>query len=203
MMLFGCIDSPGQEAFSVIHHLFISPYAVSVIVFSMHHVRENEDSCMRGIAQWVNSIIVHTLDEETNRMSPIVFVGTHKDTQPHPEFHGHISQRLFEVFGNSIAWNSVIPDMTSSLNFFPVDNTKGRDDDVVITRLMGVFEATLARAEYVNKLIPLTWLKCLDNIKATGSSYQLMQEVKRIATESGLHEDDLLPFLRFMHKVIY
>ena len=98
----------------------------------------HEIACLRGLSDWLNSLIVHTYSENDSlsgvppTMAPVVFVGTHKDTVSDPTKHEEISTKLHNEFSKSIAWDFVLFNHdgvghrgTTTLNFFPVDNTKG------------------------------------------------------------------------------
>jgi len=164
------LDFGGQSTFSVIHHLFISPYSICVLVFSMEWFKSHETQCLRGLSDWLNSVIVHTYSDSNLNcpptMAPIVFVGTHKDVVSSPAEHEEISTKLHFEFSKSVAWDFVLFNKnglghrgTTTLNFFPVDNKQGRSDPTMI-QLIEIFEKTLEASDYVNEEKPLTWLKC-------------------------------------------
>lgn len=194
----------------MIHNMFISPFSISVLVFSMQSMCDNEDECLEGLATWLTSIIIHTFDERTGSMSPIVFVGTHKDIVRDPAVHERINTILRDKFHQSNAWNHVLKydkhqgqRSRAVFNFFPVDNTRGRADPTV-QDLMATIEGTLARADYVNKMVPLQWLKCLDlfmDKKRDHTCAVAYADVKSLAGNLGIVDNEVDEFLTFMNKV--
>ena len=86
------------------------------------------------------------------------------------------------------------------MNFFPVDNKLGRRDPA-IGRLMAICEDTMSASSYVKQRIPLTWLKCLDTLKATHKNALALQEVNDLAVSCHVKTEDIPSFLRFMRKV--
>jgi len=141
-------------------------------------------------------------------MSPIAFVGTHKDLVNDPGDHERISTALHDAFHSSLAWDFwVLRDNEGEgqrgrtmMNFFPVDNKLGRRDPA-IGRLMAICEDTMSASSYVKQRIPLTWLKCLDTLKATHKNALALQEVNDLAVSCHVKTEDIPSFLRFMRKV--
>jgi len=76
-------DYGGQTVFNVIHHLFLTRYGVYTLVFNMEQLVSEDpavrEHCLSTISFWLNSIVVHTWDTNTETMAPMVIVGTHKD----------------------------------------------------------------------------------------------------------------------------
>lgn len=196
--------------FSVIHHLFFSSNGISAIVFSLTEMVTNTERCLDGIRRWLNSVISHTLTEAPIRMTPIVFIGTHRDEVPSASDHEQISHMLEEAFGRSIAWSGrfVLSDEfgvgtrgSTTLHFFPIDNTLGRSDPTMI-RLLSLFETTIAKSDYVNQMIPLTWLKCIDELTDQKTNYLPLSAVRDIASRVGVESNtELVDLLTFLNKV--
>lgn len=175
----------------------------------MEMMLEDTEQCLNELRKWMDAIIVHTMDESTRpvTMSPIVFVGTFKDKVRDAEKHKEISRVLADAFqksspawlsGNIIKYQQI--NEVDELNFFPVDNTKGREDETVL-HLMNALEATLERAESVNQQIPLTWLKCLDKVVANKQGWLSREEVEREALTLGISKSETVDFIRFMTQV--
>eukprot|EP00924_Labyrinthula_sp_SR-Ha-C_P013131 snap_masked-scaffold_12-processed-gene-10.27-mRNA-1 protein AED:1.00 eAED:1.00 QI:0/0/0/0/1/1/6/0/640 len=61
-------DFGGQEVFSSLHHLFMNPNAVYVLVFNLTK-QNNED--MNRLKFWLNSVVKNA------RRAPIIFIGTY------------------------------------------------------------------------------------------------------------------------------
>ena len=108
-----------------------------------------KEQCLEYLKFWMNSVVVHTLNTETNETAPIALVGTRKDKVSSPGDHQKISTILYEAFSNSVAWPFVLENERAegangltNLFFFPVDNTNGRRDPTVV-QLMNLVEETI------------------------------------------------------------
>lgn len=186
-----------------------SPYGISLLVFSMEWLFSNKEECLQGLNNWINAIVVHAYDDTVSppTMCQIVFVGTHKDVISSAADHEKISNILHAEFYHSIAWAYLLSNEdgvgvrgTTTLNFFPVDNTLGRADPTVKS-LMTLLEQELEKSEFVNQSIPFTWLKCLDLITERKETHFALSEVQRVAESINLVGRGVTDFLQFMNKV--
>ena len=108
-----------------------------------------KSQCLEYLKFWMNSVVVHTLNNETGETAPVALVGTRKDKVSDPASHQKISTLLYETFCNSVAWPYVLENDSAegangiaSLFFFPVDNQMGRKDNTVL-KLMNMVEETI------------------------------------------------------------
>ncbi|CAM9943761.1 unnamed protein product, partial [Ectocarpus fasciculatus] len=204
-------DYGGQSVFNVIHHLFLTPSGVYVLVFNMESLVSGEEERQLALSYmrfWLNSIIVHAFDRTTGATAPIVIVGTRKDKVPDPEKHAEISTLIYENFKGCRAWPSVLSNKSGSsnraktlLHFFPVDNTLHRNDPVMAD-MMSAVEEKLKSSRYSNQLIPLTWFKCHDTMVATKKSCLSLLEVTRISRVCGLvNDEEVHCFLFFLSEM--
>ena len=136
----------GQEIMAPLLQFYMDANGLDILVFSMVDMTRGEEAwrvCISEIERWLNSVISHTYDIKTRKMASVVFVGTHMDVvSSSRDISGinalceTVSNRLYDAFANSPAWPFVLPNehgknsagARTQLNFFGVDNTKGRDD---------------------------------------------------------------------------
>ena len=203
-------DYGGQTVFNVIHHLFLTRYGVYTLVFNMEQLVSEDaavrESCLSTISFWLNSIVVHTWNVETESMAPIVIVGTHKDIVNQQADHERISQILHGKFCSSVAWPWIQENEETeaegglSLCFFPVDNRKSRKDKSVI-RMMKLIEDVIDKSDYVHVERPLTWLQTMDKLTASGKAYLPLVEVEAIAAECEVPRDAVPSLLGFLNEM--
>jgi len=144
--------------------------------------------CFYFIRFWLDSIAAHTWDDETQTGAPIFLVGTHKDKVERRVDHEEISKRLFEEFGSHPAWRLVVPykgKQVSGLNFYPVDNTKSRDDEVLCD-LMEAMQRTIEEEAYVQKKVPLKWIAAFEDFRSDTRTAITFAELCGIAQKHGL-----------------
>jgi hypothetical protein len=89
----------------------------------------------------------------------VFFVGTHKDAVATPKEHEEISNFLHEQLSVSPSWACVQPFHQGQVStgrgllwFFPVDNTRGKEDKVV-TDLMAAIEQEIEKEDYVKRKV--------------------------------------------------
>ena len=203
-------DYGGQTVFNVIHHLFLTRYGVYTLVFNMEQLVSSDpavrESCLSTISFWLNSIVVHTWNTETESMAPIVIVGTHKDIVKSAAQHEQISRILEEKFRSSVAWPWIQENEDTeeeggqNLCFFPVDNRKSRGDTTVV-KMMKLIEDIIDKSDYVHLERPLTWLQTMDRLTACGKAYLPLVEVEAIAEECDVPRSAVPSLLAFLHEM--
>jgi hypothetical protein len=185
-------DFGGQSVFNVIHHFFLTPYSLYLVVFNMEWLwskasTETRNQCLAHLHFWVKSIIVHASNEQEKTVAPIAFVGTHGDIVRDPTEHETISQLLYDEFKCSVVFKFMISNdsyearqgavggalsfmmgaqrpATRSLHFYPLNN-KHSQRDVNTISLRRVIEDKLMQAPFVMEQKSLTWFRYLDCIK--------------------------------------
>ena len=74
-------DYGGQEVFIQLHQMFLSANSMYVIVFSLADLLRGSEVAKREakehLAHWIESVVVHTLNSETQQTAAVFFVGTH------------------------------------------------------------------------------------------------------------------------------
>ena len=204
----------GQPVFDVIHHLFLTEYGVYTLCFNCNWllpaaISESRDQCLRFLQKWLNSIVLHTYDAETKVTAPVALIGTHTDEVSSTADHHQISELLNDYFQSNPAWKCKMNNRDgvgcdgarTNLCFFPVDNVKGRANDPVFKDLMVKIEETIDQAKYTHKLVPLTWLRCLDSLKDTKKSCLSYSRVVDIAATCGVERHEVSSFLLLLHDM--
>lgn len=203
------LEFGGAQAFNVIHHLFISSYSISVIVFSMARFLSNKEACLQNLNECFNSIVSHAYDNGTmaHAKPRIVFVGTYKDKVSDFEAHEIISNSLCEEFSKKEGWELVLKYERKAkssgnvkFNYFPIDNTLSYTDPD-LKHLIQLFETYLANSEVVNDEKPLSWLKCIDALNSEKVSSLSLRQVCKITNRCNMNYSETLQFLRYMNKV--
>jgi hypothetical protein len=208
-------DFGGQSVFNVIHPFFLTRYGVYAVVFNMEWLLGDgaggdsmaKEECLAYLNFWINSIVIHTYNPKTQETAPIVLIGTRKDKISSPRDHQAISLVLFEKFKNNTAWpfvianaNGVAANGRTTLWFFPVDNTQGREDQTMKDLLM-VMEATIDQSDYVHEERPLVWLQTIDKLRKLSKSYITYEEIQEIGESCGVGENNLPYLLKFLHEM--
>ena len=199
-LILSLFDFGGQSVFSFIHHLFLTSYGVYVVVFNMMDILDNykREQSLNELSFWINSIIIHTRNADSGKVAPVFLVGTHKDHIEDPARHKDLSDFIEKRFQYNVAWKCFIEN--GDLCFFPVNNLKGQQDDVIVD-LMSKIENNLKEADYVKEPRPLTWLKALDELLGTGNSFLTLKDALSIAIKNGVEEDAVYLFLSFLNEM--
>ena len=206
-------DYGGQDVFYALHHLFMTRNAVYIVVFNMEWLLEAgpvRDKALSYLRFWINSITVHTYDSATGSLAPIAIVGTRKDQVSSPIDHAMIAQLIEDAFCKSRAWPSVVKDdngvglnnSCTTLCFFPVDNTKHRNDPAII-KLLNCVEVKMNESAYTHALVPWPWFRSLDILNARKSENKAclsLDEFKEIAKSCMVGDPSII--LQFFHDMV-
>ena len=205
-------DYGGQDVFTTIHHLFLTANGVYALCFNMMWlVAEDESERERSLKYlkfWIDSIYMHTFNVKTEQCAPFILIGTHKDKVPHPEQHHEVDFILNGFFKSSKAWYSKLENTEgvgkdgarATLCFFAVDNTRGRDDPVLM-QAMACMERAMHEAEYTHVKVPLEWLSLIDALRETKKSFFELSTFTEIAMKNGVKEAHIPLILRFLHEM--
>jgi GTPase SAR1 family protein len=166
-LIFSTWDYGGQHIFRIVHHLFLTRFAVYVACFNMADLvgdaatEATREKSLTELHSWFNDLWMHAAH------APVIPVGTHKDIVSSPEQIQQV-ERLFRArFEGTSFWPYLAsnngPD-GEGLAFFPVDNTRGGGDPT-IRLLRGKIEQLASGEEYVDKPIPFGWLRVLDRLQ--------------------------------------
>jgi GTPase SAR1 family protein len=156
-------DFGGQSNFYSLHLLFLSRAGVYLLPLDMRNFTLSADpdrkrDALVFVRFWLSSVYSYTA-VLGGRPAPVFFVGTHKDTVATPKEHEEISRFLYEQLSVSPSWACVQPFLQGEVStgrgkmwFFPVDNTRGKEDKVVQT-LMAAIEEVIEKEDYVKQKV--------------------------------------------------
>ena len=152
---------------------------------------------------WLHSVRLHA------RGAPVLLVGTRRDLVSSPAHHRAADATLRAHFESRGLLRDVVPYRVdgdeanaaaaaggggggggaadASLCFFPVDNTRGKDDAVVATLRGAIERAALDdEAGYVDEPLPVSWLRALDELVATDEPYLPFEVVVELCATAGV-----------------
>ena len=195
------IDLGGQSKFDSFRYMLMTNCAVYFLVFSMEKMIGEESACLEELKYWFNSIVVHTYNNESKKMPRVFFIGTFKDRIDYHNVHSSISLTLEREFRSHVGWPFRVPN--EDMHFFPVDNTRSGQDDSIkrIKTVIETFSKTHEDFDFVRLQVPMSWLKCLDQLKETGESLLSLSRVSDVCISCGILMDQINLFLRCMHKM--
>jgi hypothetical protein len=74
------IFTGGQSVFNVIHHLFLTTNGLYLVVFNMQWLLSDDEqvqrSCVQNLRFWLQSVYIHTYQEDLHSTAPVILVGT-------------------------------------------------------------------------------------------------------------------------------
>lgn len=193
----------------MIHNFFLTKQSIYCVVFDMCLLVGDDDDrlkCLENIKFWINSIVVHTYDSDTDETAKMFLVGTRRDVVSTPELHENISELLRSAFHNvkmSIAWKNVVENDSNGLCFYPVTNT-ARDNDEILTSLKQHIDIAIEEYGHVRVERPLSYLKTLDVFKVQlqeeGHTCVTFEEASCIAQANGVASNDVKSMLKLFHE---
>ena len=188
-------DFGGQNKFYVLHHLYLNRYGVYVVMFNMEWLLPGApeyDGCLEYLDFWLSSISMHAVDSKDGSLAPILLVGSHKDKVSRPEDHEAISMILDDKFQCHRVWSQVtrfkearVKAGRGTLWFYPVDNTKGHSDPVIVKVQQSILER-VGNEKYVKHEVPYTWLSALEELQKETASCLHMDRVLEICAGSSM-----------------
>ena len=165
-------DFGGQKLFLMLHHLFLEPDGVYLVVFNGQELvlppgerleglpeRITTDAtrriCIEHLSNWLNSIYMHAPG------SPVFIVCTCLDklTKEQQQDIGGIL--LDEVLVKTSCWDQVEPPESDDYCFF-VNNTDSQDASV--NALRDHVETVVNDLDHIRIRMPISWLRVLDRV---------------------------------------
>uniref|UniRef100_A0A7S2RIM9 non-specific serine/threonine protein kinase n=1 Tax=Mucochytrium quahogii TaxID=96639 RepID=A0A7S2RIM9_9STRA len=186
-------DYGGQRVFYALHHIFLTHQGLYLVVFSLKKMLEKQAMSVEFLKFWLNSTKLHASD------APVILVGTHLD-----EIKTNQREQLDVI--NTILLDKVkvlkyrvIPNRSEELFCFPINN-----NDPSVNRaqeLRKLINQTTLEQEYINRKVPLVWLKVLDDMFAAKKAYFSLDRVLKIAREYGVEPDEVGSMLKMFHDL--
>lgn len=141
---------------------------------------------------WLNTINLHAAD------APVLIVGTHSkdvdDTR-----RNKIAQAIGKI---TASMHNIVRDPQNFI-YFPVENTEG----VGIVDLRRAVAKTFREQEFINRKIPLCWVKGLDALinagQKGGEEKHFLQyaNAEKVMMGEGVAKEDVPKTLEFMHDL--
>jgi hypothetical protein len=196
-----------NHTIQAIHSFFLTKQSICCVVFDMCQLAnddENRLKCLENIKFWINSIVMHTYDRDTDKTSKIFLVGTRKGAQEvsDVESHAEISKLLKETFHNyklNIAWKNFAEYELKNLCFYPLTNTQDDPDETLLS-LRQEIDNVIEEYGHVNVERPLSYLKTLDAFKLQDNACLTFLEASSIAQVNGVPSDDVKSMLKLFHE---
>lgn len=93
---------------------------------------EKRNECLDSLRFWLNSITIHSFNEETQKIASVLIVGTRKDQVTAPSDHEKISKIIVNEFSDHPVWPSVVSNPANAkVCFFPVNNRLSIQDTTI------------------------------------------------------------------------
>jgi GTPase SAR1 family protein len=168
-MIFSTWDYGGQHIFRIVHHLFLTRFAVYLVVFNMADLvgdtatEETREKCLAELHGWLNDLWMHAA------MAPVIPVGTHLDMVSEEDGAlERVDSLLRQRFEGTRFWPHLASNTAEGLVFFPVDSRTRTEDgraDITVRQLRQKVEKMAQGEEYIDKQVPLSWLQVLDRLQ--------------------------------------
>ena len=154
---FALWDFAGQEIFYTVHHLFLSPNGVYLLVTNLQKLLKNQCDELEVLTFWLESVYLNAGN------APVIIVGTHclglNDTQLR-----ELSDKVEAL--PSLKQVHIVRNTESRLSFFPVENSKAKkyksSFDCLKTTIGTVSEDSLGQVS--SQEIPLSWICFMDHL---------------------------------------
>lgn len=182
--------------FYTLHHLFMTKFGSYLLVFDMTlFLKGSFDNSVEYILFWLSSTRIHAPG------APILLVGTFLDS-----IHENVPKKLKKI--DDILQNitqhkfNLTRNVAKNLCYFPVSNK----DRSGISELRREIAEVTRKQDYVNFQVPLSWMKCLDEItiykKEVEKAWLKLSEIKVICSKHGVSSaDQLEEMLSLFHEL--
>ena len=190
-------DLGGQEVFYTLHHLFLTNYAAYLCVFDMSELlnEATRDDSIHCLIFWLQSIKMHAPE------APVFLVGTFKDKVKDSANHKQLDVLLRDVFDLEKICPKLIQNSQSKLAFWPIDNTRATNDDV-LKYLKEQILKTVSDMPHVRQQVPLVWTRVYEKLMETGKPNLTLDETLQVSRTCGLSIiEELKGFLAMYHEL--
>lgn len=209
-------DYGGQRVFYGIHHLFLSPFGLYLIVFDIHVMAQEKEDAEMGdqVIYWLKCIHMYA------KTASAMLVGTCLDRLPQDNaasiarVNHRLARRLLQqptkpaYTPSSAASSTAIPNgesvvsPTSSvlvnseqdLLYFPISNKDGSG----VEALKRTIYSTVRAQPHTRRKVPMAWMHILDAAIVEDRPWLNMSRVKELAAAEGVTSStELLTLLKF------
>eukprot|EP00924_Labyrinthula_sp_SR-Ha-C_P006608 snap_masked-scaffold_38-processed-gene-2.67-mRNA-1 protein AED:1.00 eAED:1.00 QI:0/0/0/0/1/1/4/0/650 len=179
-------DSGGQEFFSSLHHLFMNPNAVYVLVFNLTK-QNNKD--MNRLKFWLNSVVKNA------RRAPIIFIGTYLKLFLRKNKKEELEKteiKLFKLVSETFT-DFQVP-KNEKISFFPIENSNPSSKTIseIHEKLRRFAKEDVFFTNYVSTelSLPCVWVLFLDNCREE-SNYISVKNFKNKGKLCNFTEENL------------
>ena len=155
------LDFPGEEEYHAYYQIFFRRKAFYVIVFNMMDFAENDfneiDAKCNRLQFWFETVCSHVPPK-----TPIFLVGTQRrdmDRNNIKRLDTQLKRCLWRTYCDELVVND-----TEGLIFFPIENSKGKEESGVQVLQERITTVALKVKETFGREIPLSWVKVQDAI---------------------------------------
>ena len=155
------LDFPGEEEYRAYYQIFLRRKAFYVIVFNMMDFAENDlneiDAKCNRLQFWFETVCSHVPPK-----TPIFLVGTQRgdmDRNNIKRLDTHIKRSLWSTYCDALVVND-----TEGLIFFPIENSKGKEESGVQVLQERITTVAQKVKETFGREIPLSWVRVQDAI---------------------------------------
>jgi hypothetical protein len=208
-LVFSTWDYGGQHVFRIVHHLFLTRFAVYLAVFNMDDLvgaqatDATANKCLTELHGWLSDLWMHAAE------APVVLVGTHKDMiDDSPPSLKRVDELLRVRFAGTKFWPFLRGNDKDGLGFFGVDSKSRagdeRGEDATVGLLRIKVEELAKGEKYIDKQLPMKWLLVLDALEVVargGQEGKGAKQGKQQQEEDGEGEGKAGPALQPVRRV--
>eukprot|EP00924_Labyrinthula_sp_SR-Ha-C_P001523 snap_masked-scaffold_18-processed-gene-0.22-mRNA-1 protein AED:1.00 eAED:1.00 QI:0/0/0/0/1/1/3/0/611 len=179
-------DFGGQEVFSSLHHLFMNPNAVYILVFNLTK-QSNED--MNRLKFWLKSVVKNAT------RAPVIFIGTYLKQFLSKNKKKELEKTELKVFKfiSKIFTDFQVP-KNEKISFFPIENSNPSSKTIseIHEKLKSSAKEDTFLTNYVltELSLPCVWVLFLDNCREE-SNYISVKKFKNKGKLCSFTEENL------------
>jgi len=190
---FSVWDLGGQKVFYSMHHLFLTRYAIYLIVFDMRKMLQCEETTIRYLKFWMNSVNLHASE------APVILVGTFYEEVEAQVKLERIEKLVTGKLEIGVKFKQVIRNLDNDLMFFPIDNRTGKGIDSLRSNI----ELVTRGQDFMHRLVSSRWMCCLDKmLQLQHRSWIYLRDVKGIANGLSIsNSEEINSMLALFHEL--
>eukprot|EP00924_Labyrinthula_sp_SR-Ha-C_P008647 maker-scaffold_37-snap-gene-2.6-mRNA-1 protein AED:0.21 eAED:0.21 QI:0/0.5/0/0.66/1/0.66/3/0/618 len=188
-------DFGGQEVFSSLHHLFMNPNAVYVLVFNLTKIN-NKD--MNRLKFWLKSVVKNA------PRAPIILIGTYLKLFLRKNKKEELEKtelKVFKLVSETFA-DFQVP-KNEKISFFPIENSNPSSKTLseIHEKLKSFAKKDTFFTNYVSTelSLPCVWVLFLDNCREE-SNYTSLKKFKNKGKLCNFSEEDIENMLQIYSR---